>query len=125
MSTYTVKLEELGPALNAFLQRAIPVLYATLRDEVAAAAYYKVQELSPVATGRYRASHVVAAGRPQTVALAPMAVYPLGGAPEVEAALASAGPGDSVFVANAAADPRYVDRPGGGSYAMLLEGGRR
>jgi hypothetical protein len=30
-----------------------------------------------------------------------------------------------IFIANAAADPKYASRPGGGSYARLLEDGRR
>jgi hypothetical protein len=125
VSTYSVRLEDLGPALEGFVARAIPVMYVALRDAVVEAAYYKVQELSPVATGRYKASHTISADSPRTVALATLPAYPIGGAPEVEAALAAAGPDSVIYIANAAADPRYASRPGGGSYAAILEGGRR
>lgn len=125
MAVYQVTLEQLGPALEAFLARVVPLLYVELRNEIVENFYYKVQELSPVKTGRYRASHTISADVLRTVALGTLPSYPIGGAPEIEAALAGAGPGSSIFIANAAADPKNASGPGGGSYAGILEGGRR
>lgn len=129
MATYRLdSLEELGPALEAFLPRAVAELTASLRDVIAEHAIVELVDRSPVGDpavdphpGKYRASHVAAAGQMVTRVLPNMPSYPIPGIPEVEAATAGAGPEVSVFIANAAADDRRPDQ----SYAGILEGGRR
>lgn len=120
-----MSLEQLGPVLESYLARVIPLVYASLRYEIVTEFLFKVQELSPVASGRYRGSHVVSAGVLRTVALATLPAYPILGEPEVEAILAAAPASVPIYIANAAADPKYASRPGGGSYARLLEDRRR
>lgn len=120
-----ITLGQLGPALETYLGRVIPAVYVAVRDGIVTEFVFKVQELSPVASGRYRGSHVVSAGVLRTVALATLPAYPILGEPEIEAILTSAAPSQPIFVANAARDPKYADRPGSGSYARLLEDGRR
>lgn len=121
----TITLEQLGPALESYLGRIIPAVYTSLRYEIVTEFLFKVQALSPVASGRYRGSHVVAAGVLRTVALATLPAYPILGEPEVAAILAAAPASVPIYIANAARDPKYADRPGSGSYARLLEDGRR
>lgn len=125
MPTYRLRsLEELGPALQAYLDRAVPALVTALRDVIAEHAMVELVDRSPVGNpavdphpGKYRASHVPNAGAIRTVVLPNMPSYPLPGIPEVEAATRGAGPEVSVFIANAAADDRRPDS----SYAGLLE----
>lgn len=114
-------LEALGPELLAFLVRAMPILYRSLRAEIAEEAMIKLVDFSPVRTGKYRASHTPAAGAIQARVLPNMPAYHVPGIPDVDAALQSAGDDQPVFIANAAADAR---RPNS-SYAGLLEDGRR
>lgn len=121
MAVYEVSLEELGPRLALYLERLIPAAYAALRDEVTTRAFLTVEEISPVASGKYRASHVANVGGPRTAVLPNLPAFPIGGAPVIEMVLAEAGPADSVWIANAAADEKRPDS----SYAGLLEGGRR
>lgn len=129
MSTYRLSsLEALGPALEAFLPRAVRELQASLRGVIMEHAIVELGDRSPVGNpavdphpGKYRASHVPSAGNMQTRVLPNMPAYPIPGIPEVEAALAGAGPDVSGFIANAAADDRRPDS----SYAGILEGGRR
>lgn len=129
METYRLdSLEALGPALAKLLDRAVPILYASLRDVIAEEAMVKLVDLSPVGNaavdshpGKYRASHVVGVDQIVTRVLPNMPAYPIPGIPEVEAVLRNAPPTSTVFIANAAADERRPDE----SYAALLEGGRR
>jgi hypothetical protein len=129
VTTYRLdSLEALGPALAKLLDRAIPVLYASLRDVVAEEAMVKLVDLSPVGNaavdphpGKYRASHIPSVDQIVTKVLPNMPAYPVPGIPEVEAVLRNASPTATVFIANAAADERYPDS----SYAGPLEGGRR
>ena len=129
MATYRFdSLEEMGPAVAQYLNRAVPALYVALRDEIAEQAMVKLVDFSPVGDpavdphpGKYRASHIPNAGSILTRVLPNMPAYPIPGIPEVEAATRGAGPAVSVFIANAAADERRPDS----SYAGLLEGGRR
>lgn len=121
-------LEELGPALQAFLPRAVGVLQMSLRDVIAEHAMVELVDRSPVGNpvvdphpGKYRASHVPSAGNMVTRVLPNQPAYPIPGIPEVEAALSGAGPEISAFIANAASDDRRPDS----SYAGILEGGRR
>lgn len=128
-STYHLdSLEALGPALEAYIPRAAAALTVALRDTIAEHAIVELVDRSPVGNpavdphpGKYRASHVPSAGQMQTRVLPNMPAYPIPGIPEVAAALSGAGPDDSAFIANAAADDR---RPEDG-YAGILEGGRR
>jgi hypothetical protein len=99
----------------------VPQLARGLRDGIAIAMFLKLPELSPVATGKYRASHIPSAGSPRYVVLPDMPSYPIPGQPEIEAVLRGTPPETSVFIANAAAPEAYPDS----SYAGLLEGGRR
>lgn len=125
MATYRLNsLEELGPALEAYLPRAAAALQASLRDVIAEHAIVELVDRSPVGDpavdphpGKYRASHVPAAGNMVTRVLPNMPAYPIPGIPEVEAALSGAGPDVSAFIANAAADDRRPDE----SYAGFLE----
>lgn len=124
MSTYTVNsIEDLGPEIARLLNKAVPALAVALRHEITESLMIEVQDRSPVDTGKYRASHTPSAGQIKTKVLTnlPGGGYPIPGAPEVEAALQGSPPGESAFVANAAADERYPDS----GYAGLLEGGRR
>jgi len=129
VATHHLKnLGELGPALEEFLPRAVAALQVSLRDTIAEHAMVELVDRSPVGNpavdphpGKYRASHVPSAGQMVTRVLPNMPAYPIPGIPEVEAALAGAGPEVSAFIANAAADERRPDS----SYAGLLEGGRR
>lgn len=114
-------IEALGPALESYLKRAVPALYISLREVVAENAMVKLVDLSPVATGKYRASHVPSVGEIRTRVLPNMPAYPIPGIPEVVAVLRGAPATASVFIANAAADERRPDS----SYAGILEGGRR
>lgn len=128
MATYRVKsLEELGPILGSFLDRAVPVLQEELRYAVVEAAVVEVVDRSPVGDpssdphpGKYRASHTVSVGSVQTKKLDDMPAYPIPGAEMVSAALNGADPAESVFVANGAMSE------GGYPYGKAaLEPGRR
>lgn len=129
MATYHLdSLEALGPALAAYLPRALSVLTVSLRDIIAEHAIVELVDRSPVGDaavdphpGKYRASHIPSAGQMQTRVLPNLPAYPIPGIPEVAAALSGAGPNVSAFIANAAADDRRSDE----SYAGILEGGRR
>lgn len=129
MATYRLDgLDALGPALEELLTRAVPVLYSSLRDVIAEHAMVKLVDLSPVGNaavdphpGKYRASHVPAAGQIVAKVLPNMPAYPIPGIPEVDAVTRGADPAVSVFIANAAADDRRPES----SYSRLLEGGRR
>lgn len=129
MATYQLdSLEALGPALEAFLARAVPVLTTALRDSVAEHAIVELVDRSPVGNpavdphpGKYRASHIPSAGQMVTRVLPNLPAYPIPGIPEVAAALSGADADTSAFIANAAADDRRPDQ----SYAGILEGGRR
>lgn len=121
-------IEALGPALQGYLDRLLPVLLTSLRDVIAEHAIVELVDRSPVGDpvvdphpGKYRASHVPAAGSMQTQVLPNVPAYPIPGIPEIEAATQGAGPEVSIFIANAAADDRRPDS----SYARLLEDGRR
>jgi hypothetical protein len=125
----TVELEQLGPAMQRLVDRALPMLYTELRNEVARRVFVKLVDLSPVGNaavdrhpGKYRASHVPNAGSIKTKVLPDMPSYAVPGEEVVDAAVAPAPAASSVFIANAAASERYAAK---GSYAGLLEPGRR
>ena len=129
MASQTVTLEQLGPALQRLADRAVPLLYTELRNEVARRVFVKLVDLSPVGNaaqdrhpGKYRASHVPNVGEIKTKVLPDMPSYPVPGDEAVDAVVGSAEPGKSIFIANGAATERYASK---GSYAGLLEGGRR
>jgi hypothetical protein len=121
-------LEQLGPVLGAFLDRAVPVLQEELRAEIVEQALVKVVDLSPVGDpstdphpGKYRASHTVSVGSIQTQALADLPNYPIPGIEMVASALAGADPAASVFIANGAVSGKK-EYPYG---KAALEPGRR
>lgn len=122
MAIYRVELSKLAAALDQLVARVYPMLYTELRNEIDERAMLHLVEISPVATGKYRASHIPNARVPRSVVLPNAPAYAIPGIPEIEAVNADAAPGDPVFFANAAADSRYA---GKGGYAALLEPGRR
>lgn len=130
VATYRVKsLEELGPAVGEYLNRAFRVLQEELRAEVAERAIVELVDRSPVGNpatdphpGKYRASHTVSVGSIQAQALPDQPAYPIPGVEAVSAALSGAtDPGESVFLANAAVSGKK-EYPYG---KAALEPGRR
>lgn len=129
MQTTVVELQQLGPALQRLAERAVPMLYKELRNEVTRRVFVKLVDLSPVGDpakdrhpGKYRASHIPSAGEIKAVVLPDMPSYPIPGDEAIDAVADQAGPSTSIFIANAAATERYAHK---GSYARLLEDGRR
>lgn len=120
MSVYHLRgLDALGPALAAWLPRAVDALYDSVRLEIAEEAMAELETLSPVKTGRYRASHTPAVGEVVTRHLPIMTAYPVDGVARVHEAVAGS-PADSVvYIANA-----VEGKEGSGSYAGILEAGR-
>lgn len=121
MATRRISLARLEGAVRDLRVRVAPQLTRFLRDGIATAMFLKLPELSPVDTGKYRASHIPSVGSPRYVVLPDMPSYPIPGQPEIEAVLRGSPPEASVFIANAAAPESRPDS----SYAGLLEGGRR
>ena len=124
---HVIPIEQLGPAMQALLNRVLPMLYAELRNEVARSVFVQLVDLSPVGDpsqdlhpGKYRASHVPSAGAIKTRVLPDMPAYPIPGDEAIDAVTRSAPPNVAIYVANAAASEGQP-----GSYAGLLEGGRR
>lgn len=123
----SVTLDQLGPALEQFMGRALPLLYVELRKEVSRRAFTELVTISPVGnpsvdrhSGKYRASHIPSAGSIKIRVLPDMPSYPVPGDETIDAVTDSAPPAQSVFIANAAKSDGAKS-----GYAGILEGGRR
>jgi len=120
MPTFRLQgLDALPLPLEEFLLQTAAVLGEELRLEVAEQAISELETLSPVKTGKYRASHTPAVGEVVTRKLPNLPSYPIDGIARVQEALADAPPSAVVYIANA-----VESKEGGGSYAGILEGGK-
>jgi len=114
-----VGLDALPLPLEEFLLQAAAVLGEELRLEVAEEGISELETLSPVKTGKYRASHTPAVGEVVTRRLPNLPAYPIDGIARVQEALAGAPPSSVVYIANA-----VESKEGAGSYADILERGK-
>ncbi len=114
---HVLTMDQIGPAVERFAEVAIPMLYRELRRQIAVSLFVKLQDLSPVKTGKYKASHIPSAGSIQTRVLPDLPSFPIPGEHVVDSVLANAAPEVSIFIANAAAPERSPSK----SYAALLE----
>ena len=118
----TYRLRHLGRAVEVLLRDLVPRVTAAVRDEVIEEGLRELVERSPVASGKYRASHVVGTGSPRGVVLPDLPSYPIPGDSEARAGVRGASPSAVAFIANRAAAEKRPDY----SYARhAIEPGRR